>query len=96
MSRLFRFSSWLGAAVLILAALAWAFSLVSGYDVIADVDITRANALPSPKHWLGCDHLGRDVLWRMITASQAFFGPGLAACAVALGLGVPAGALAST
>ena len=83
-----------GWATLALAATAWVVSLLSGYDVVADVDISRASAAPSAEHWLGCDHLGRDVFWRLVTASRAFFGPGLMACAVALALGVGGGAAA--
>lgn len=83
-----------GALVLASVALARVVSGLSGYDVVADVDIGRASLAPGAEHWLGTDHLGRDVLWRLITASEAFFGPGLLAAAVALGLGVPGGALA--
>jgi peptide/nickel transport system permease protein len=89
-----RIASGVGWSLLGLAAIGWVVSMTSGYDVIGDVDISRASAPPSAAHWLGCDHLGRDVLWRLVTASQAFVGPGLMACAVALGLGVGGGAVA--
>ena len=72
----------------------WLVSLVVGYDVVADVDPGRAGVLPSMEHWLGCDHLGRDVLWRMVTASEAFVGPGLLACGVCLLLSLTLGGLA--
>jgi ABC-type dipeptide/oligopeptide/nickel transport system permease subunit len=84
----------LGAAVLALVALMWLVSLVSGYDVVADVDVGALNAAPGADHWLGTDKLGRDVLWRLITASESFFGPGLLAATTALALGVPGGAAA--
>jgi peptide/nickel transport system permease protein len=48
---------------------------------------------PSMAHWLGTDGLGRDILLRVVESTEAFFGPGLFACLVALGLGVPGGAL---
>ena len=84
---------WAGVALLLLPVLIWVLSLAANYDVIADVDVSRASLAPSVDHWLGCDHLGRDVLWRLITASESFVGPSLFACVVALVIGVPAGAL---
>jgi ABC-type dipeptide/oligopeptide/nickel transport system permease subunit len=48
---------------------------------------------PSAEHWFGTDALGRDLLLRVVDSTEAFFGPGLFACFVALLFGVPAGAL---
>jgi len=48
---------------------------------------------PSGAHLLGTDPLGRDLLARMVVSVEAFFGPGLFACLVALGLSVPAGSV---
>lgn len=84
---------WTGLALLLASLLIWVISLAAGYDVIGDVDTARASLAPNGTHWLGTDHLGRDVLWRLITASEAFVGPALLACAVALAIGVPSGAL---
>ncbi len=89
-----RAGALLGAAILAAVAIAWIAAKLSGYDVVADVDITRASLGPGAGHWLGTDHLGRDVFWRLLTASDAFVGPGLLAAAVALGAGVPGGAVA--
>jgi peptide/nickel transport system permease protein len=83
-----------GTTVIALVLLAWVVSLASGYDVVADVDPKRMSLSPEADHWLGTDHLGRDVAWRLVTASQVFVGPGLFACVLALLLGVPAGAWA--
>jgi ABC-type dipeptide/oligopeptide/nickel transport system permease subunit len=80
--------------VLLGLLLTWGVSLLAGYDVVLDVDVTRASEGPSLGHWLGTDHLGRDVAWRMVTASEAFVGPGLLACLLALLLGVSGGAMA--
>lgn len=79
----------LGGLVLCLVVLTWLVSLISGFDVIADVDPSQASLGPGGGHLLGTDHLGRDVFWRMVTASEAFVGPSLLAAAVALGLGLP-------
>ncbi len=83
-----------GAAVLAMVLAGWALASISSYDVIADVDPSRASLGPSLDHWLGTDHLGRDVAWRLLKASQAFMGPGLLACTVSSLPGVAAGALA--
>lgn len=69
----------------------WVLSVVVGHDVVADVDPSRAGAGPSISHWLGCDQLGRDVLWRLITACESFVGPGLLACLLCAFLGVGMG-----
>ncbi|MFH1468626.1 MAG: ABC transporter permease [Pseudomonadota bacterium] len=90
-------SALFGAAVLGLVALAGLLAAFPGllpYDIIADVDPTRAGAGPSAAHWLGTDHLGRDVAWRLLLATRAFVGPGLLACALASVVGVGAGAIA--
>ena len=89
-----RVASWAALATLAGVLLMWCVSLISGYDVTSDVDVIRASALPSAEHWLGTDHLGRDVAWRLLKSSEAFMGPALLACVVALGVGLPAGALA--
>lgn len=65
-----------------------------GYPVGADVDPAAAAQGPSAAHWLGTDHLGRDVAMRAALATRAFVGPGLAAALLALTAGVPLGAAA--
>jgi peptide/nickel transport system permease protein len=62
--------------------------------VVTDVNVGRANQGPTGEHWLGTDDHGRDVGWRMLTATEAFVGPGLLACLLAFLLAVPAGAWA--
>jgi len=84
----------LGGVILSAVGVAWAISLVSGYDIVSDVDPARASLLPGGGHLLGTDHLGRDVAWRLLTASEAFVGPAIAASALATAISVPAGALA--
>ena len=81
---------------------------VFGFAVVAALVLLRFAALfvdtdpalvtdtpmlgPSGAHLLGTDPLGRDLLARMIASSEAFFFPGLFACALAVLLAVPAGA----
>jgi peptide/nickel transport system permease protein len=94
MSRPMSTSSRVGLAVLGLLVLAWVVGLCSGYDVIADVHPDRADALPDGAHWLGTDHLGRDVFWRLVLGTQAFMLPAGLAAGTALALGVGSGAWA--
>lgn len=55
------------------------------------VDLDNVLAVPSSQHWLGTDHLGRDVASRLLAGA----GPSLAAIAIVLvssiGLGMAAG-----
>lgn len=82
-----------GGVVLVGVTLAAFASPFLGYDVVASVDPARAFEAPSPDHWLGTDHLGRDIAWRLLLASRHFVLPSLLACLVCVGLAVPMGAL---
>jgi ABC-type dipeptide/oligopeptide/nickel transport system permease subunit len=91
-------TTWMGLFVL---AVVGVLGVITGvlpsswlpYDVVADVDPSAAGMAPSAAHWLGTDHLGRDVAWRLVLATRAFVGPGLLACALASIIGVGAGAI---
>lgn len=71
---------------------AWLASRLVPYDVVGDVDPGRAGLGAAPGHWLGTDHLGRDVALRLLLGTQACVGPGLVAALIAGGLGGLAGA----
>jgi len=49
---------------------------------------------PSAQHWLGTDHIGRDMLARTLAAGQISLLVGLASVALALAIGTLLGALA--
>ena len=66
----------------------------AGYDPITDVHPDATSLPPGPGHWLGTDHLGRDVLARLLLACQSFVGPALLACGVAAVVAIPLGAVA--
>jgi len=85
---------WIAISILVLVMVSWVLSLAVSFDVVADVNPDQGGVGPSDKHWLGTDHMGRDVFWRMVTGSDAFVGPGLLACGVTLLFGVPTGAIA--
>lgn len=85
-----RLAMGLFAALLLL----WAVALLVPYDVVGDVHPELADAAPSAAHWLGTDHLGRDVSRRLVTASRAFVLPGLGAAGVAGIVGLTLGTVA--
>ena len=87
-------TDYLGLAILLVVFAAAVLGPLSGYVPAEDVNIPSANLGPEAAHWLGTDHLGRDVFWRLVFGCQAFVWPGLLACFTAAVLGVPAGATA--
>lgn len=88
---------WGLALVGILAVAALAAPALAGSGLIADPNATALGerfAPPGPGHWLGTDELGRDVLSRLLHGARPSLAVALLATAVALALGIPAGALA--
>jgi len=81
----------LGVGILLFA---WCIPYLANYDIISDVHPSLINIGPSFAHPLGTDHLGRDVMMRLLLASQAFVLPGLLACVTACLLAIPFGAMA--
>ncbi|MGW4033446.1 ABC transporter permease [Streptomyces sp. NPDC004838] len=53
--------------------------------------VTAPYAAPAPGHWLGGDHLGRDVLSRLLAGGPAVVLTTVAAAALAVSLGTVAG-----
>lgn len=80
-------------ALAVAVGLTLALGLVWGDRALA-VLTPLASAPPGLDAPLGRDHLGRDVLARLVVGAWAFVTPGLIANAAALGLGVPLGAAA--
>lgn len=78
------------AALLLTAAL---LPLVVGGDPLAQ-DLTARNRVPDAAHWLGFDHLGRDVLLRLLHGTLLSLTVAAAATALALLLGAGLGLLA--
>jgi peptide/nickel transport system permease protein len=64
------------------------------YASAADVNPAGGNLPPGWGHLLGTDHLGRDVLARLLAGSRAFLLPGAAAAGLAAAVGVALGAAA--
>lgn len=87
-------SSRVGLVVLGLLFVVALLSPLGGYPVGADVAPAAAGFGPSWEHWLGTDHLGRDIFWRSVLATRAFVGPATGCVAISAALGVPLGWLA--
>lgn len=84
------------ALVALLAAVALAAPWLMPFDPLAQ-DLAARNVPPAPPHLLGRDHLGRDVLSRLILGTRLSLGVAAGATLVALvlgaGLGLAAAAL---
>ncbi|MDQ8732345.1 ABC transporter permease [Bradyrhizobium sp. LHD-71] len=83
------------AAVLALAVIGAAAPMIAPYDPL-DQDLLALNQMPDAVHWLGTDHIGRDVLSRLVmgTRTTLLVGVGGAAAAFAIGAGLGLLALA--
>jgi peptide/nickel transport system permease protein len=75
-------------ALLVLAALLAPF--VSRYDPIVQ-DVPSQFRPPDRTHWMGTDHLGRDVLSRIVHGARISLSVGLLAVGVASLVGIVAG-----
>ena len=61
---------------------------------VNDVDVPSALRPPSGDHWFGTDELGRDVLSRVLVATQASIGVAVVSVAFAVIVGVTVGIVA--
>ena len=83
-----------GMAVLAtMAAAAVAAPLVAPFDPLA-IDIGATLQGPSSSHLLGTDHLGRDVLSRVVYGSRLSLGTAALAALIVMTIGVSVGLLA--
>lgn len=57
-------------------------------------DLPNKNALPSASHWMGADHLGRDLLSRILHGGRISILVGIITTMVSLTIGVTVGAVA--
>lgn len=72
-------------ALVLLLALALLVPLFSPYKPDA-IDLSKQLAPISKEHWLGCDHLGRDIFTRLIYG--AYISLGASACIIVLVMGI--------
>jgi peptide/nickel transport system permease protein len=77
--------------VALIAVLAVAAPAIAPYDPL-EQDLLALNQGPSARHWLGTDHIGRDVISRLIVGGQTTLAVGtggmLAAFAIGAGIGL--------
>jgi peptide/nickel transport system permease protein len=60
----------------------------------AKIDLLAPNAIPSAKHWLGTDNIGRDVLSRLIYSARVSLTVGFAVAAGSVVVGSVIGSIA--
>ncbi|MDI6026249.1 ABC transporter permease [Corticibacterium sp. UT-5YL-CI-8] len=90
-SRIFVAGAVLTGIVLLMAAV----SLVwTPYDITRLVVADRIQS-PSSAHWLGTDHLGRDILSMIMLGARTSIAVALVAVGIGVGIGVPLGAYAA-
>ena len=80
--------------VLLLVALALAAPLIVPYDAENYFDYEQLNAVPSWKHWLGVDPLGRDILSRILSGARLSLAAGFFSVAIGGLVGTLLGLLA--
>jgi len=83
-----------GAAILLSLVLAAIFApLIAPHDPLA-IDLADSLAPPSREHLLGTDHLGRDVLSRLLYGARASLGAAGLVVATVTVIGIAVGAIA--
>lgn len=85
----------IGLGLTLIFALLALTSLIWTPYPIADISIARRFATPNPSHWLGTDHLGRDMFSLIMSGTLTSFKVGATAVAIGAGIGVPLGLAAA-
>lgn len=62
---------------------------------VASLDIRNRMQTPSTGHWLGTDHLGRDILSMLMVGARTSIAVAAVAVGIGMGAGVPLGLLAA-
>lgn len=85
----------LGLCLTVLFVLGAVISFVwTPYDHTA-LEIANKLKPPSPAHWFGTDHLGRDILSMIMVGARTSIAVAIVAVGIGIGLGVPLGLLAA-
>ncbi len=84
-----------GALLTSLLVAAALFSLLWSPYPPAEIDIPHKLQTPSPAHWLGTDHLGRDIFSQLLVGAQSSIAVGVVAVGIGLLAGVALGCLAA-
>ncbi|RWN50812.1 ABC transporter permease [Mesorhizobium sp.] len=82
----------------VITALVAAVAIVSLFWTPFDVTrliIADKTQAPSPAHWFGTDHFGRDIFSMIMVGARNSIAVALVAVGIGMGVGVPLGALAA-
>jgi peptide/nickel transport system permease protein len=82
----------------VITALVAAVAVVSFFWTPFDVTrliIADKTQAPSPAHWFGTDHFGRDILSMIMVGARNSIAVALVAVGIGMGIGVPLGAFAA-
>ncbi|CAH2403082.1 ABC transporter permease [Mesorhizobium ventifaucium] len=82
----------------VITALVAAVAIVSFFWTPFDVTrliIADKTQAPSPAHWFGTDHFGRDIFSMIMVGARNSIAVALVAVSIGMGVGVPLGALAA-
>lgn len=82
------------AVTVAVAAIAVVSFVWTPYDVTRLV-IADKTQPPSPAHWFGTDHFGRDILSMIMIGARNSIAVALVAVGIGMGIGVPLGAFAA-
>jgi peptide/nickel transport system permease protein len=85
----------LGAALMLLVAIAAALSLVWTPHSAYDIDMDARLLAPGPAHWLGTDAFGRDEVAMLLVGARASILVGVIAVGIGLVIGTALGLAAS-
>ena len=90
------FSFWFGAAIIAAVTFMAAISLVwTPYDATSVSNVASRLQAPSLDHWMGTDHLGRDVFSQIMVGARTSIMVAIVAVALGVGIGVPLGLAAA-
>lgn len=85
----------IGLAITLLVVVVALLSFVwTPYDVTRLVIADKTQS-PSPAHWFGTDHFGRDILSMIMVGARNSIAVALVAVGIGMGIGVPLGAFAA-
>lgn len=84
-----------GAALVTLVVIAACLSFLWTPFDVTDLDIRNKMQTSSALHWLGTDHLGRDVLSMLMVGARTSIAVALIAVGIGMGVGVPLGLFAA-
>lgn len=73
--------------VLIIVLLAVFAGVICDYDMVVKQDTLARLQPPNKEHWLGTDHLGRDIFARMIYGARVSIGVGFLVVLISASLG---------